>query len=434
MKEKKQDFNFPKYSYNHVDLAYIPSTAYVSLNQDGLTTCKSLVNIGDTVDEGQLIASDRRSQLTIHSPIPGTVVAIDNCMMPNGKEELCIIITLSGRFTFTGKENNSRSWKYDTSSRLVTQIQQQGIVNTLDSHLGSLANQIQNLSANQKTLGVLLFDSDPSTSVNTATTDFFKKEVFEGSKICARAMNADGIVFFTSMQSTSVIYDNEIKELLCDIPHHFISLNSNLYPSSSPRELETLLQKNKSLMPPTISGNMKICIDTTTALTVYKGIVCALPATDTLVEINGEALHECHIYSTKIGTPIKKLLEECGGTEKAPAKVITNGLVKGIAISDLNTPVTKYLKSISLLTASSVPDQKQTVCIHCGKCRHTCPSGLLPDRLYGHHTHKFPIEEEMLLSAQLCDDCALCNTTCPSRLPLFQTITLIKEESNAKKI
>ncbi len=434
MKEKKQNFNFPKYMYEHVDLAYIPSTAYVSLNQDGITKCKAFVTIGDSVEEGQLIASNRKASLNIHSPIPGTVVAFETRMMPNGKEEECIVISLRGSFSYTGKERRTRSWKYDTSSRLLSQIHQQGIVNTLDSHLGSLSHQINSLSANQKTLGVLLFDSDPSITVSTTSTHIFKREIFEGSKICARAMNADGIVFFISTSMINSFSESDIQEIINDIPHFFIPVNCNLYPSASPRELETLIVKHKSSMPAAIKANMKICIDTTTALSIYKGIVSEFPSTDTLVEINGEALHESHIYSTKIGTPIKRLLEECGGTEKLPAKVITNGLVKGIAISDLNIPVTKYLKSITLLSATSVPDQRQSPCIHCGKCRHTCPSGLLPDKLYGYYIHKFPIDNAVKLSAALCDDCALCNTSCPSRLPLFQTISLIKEEDNETEI
>ncbi len=433
MTEKNKNFYFPKYTYKKIDLAYVPSTAYISLSQDGITTCKPFVNVGDTVYEGQLIASSRQAGSNIHSPIPGIVNGFENCSMPNGSSEECIVIKMSGEFTHTGKETRLRSWKYDTSSRIVTQIKQQGVINTLDMQIGSLADQIESLRSTEKTLGVLLYDYDPSTTVCNTSVELYQKEVFEGCVITARAMNADGIVFFYNKDASS-FFNDEIKEILEETPHCFIPVNCDLYPNASTRKLLNLLQKNRQSIPETISANMKICIDTTTALSTYYGIVYALPVTGTLVEINGPALHETRIYSVKIGTPIRKLLEDCGGTEKIPSKIVINGLLKGTAINDLNIPVTKYLKSITLLTSESVPDQEKSLCIHCGLCRKTCPAGLLPDTLYSHKVNNFTVHDEIRLSAILCDECALCNTTCPSRLPLFQTIAQIKEELHETKV
>ncbi len=434
MAEKNRNFYFPKYSYKKTNLAYLPSKAYISLSQDGTSTCKPFVSVGDSVHEGQLIATCRKSGSSIHSPIPGVVQSFEEMPMPNGTKSECIVIKLGGTFTYTGKETKLRSWKYDTSSRLVSQIKQQGVINTLDTQVGPLSEQMESLKSNEKTLGVLLFDYDPSTTVCKSSLDLYQKEIFEGCVISARAMNADGIVFFYSSETTDFLKNSELNDILNEIPHCFIPINSNLYPSASPRKLRSLLQKNRQNIPEKISTNMKICIDTTTALQVFYGISYSLPVTHTLVEVNGPSLHEARIYSAKVGTPIKKLLEDCGGSEKVPSKIVINGLMKGTAINDLNIPVTKYLKSITLLTADSVPDQKRSLCIHCGLCRRSCPINLLPDVLYTHHVNSFTVQEDIRLSALLCDECALCNTTCPSRLPLFQTIAKIKEDIHESKI
>ncbi len=297
-----------------------------------------------------------------------------------------------------------------------------------------MAEQIEKLKSNEKTLGVLLFDNDPSTTVCKTSIELCAKEILEGCVITARAMNADGIVFFYDIKSQSFLKNVDALEALTDIQHCFIPVDSDFYPNASSSKLLSLLTKNRQLIPESISANMKICIDTTTALSTYNGIVYALPVTQTYVEVNGPALHEAKIFIAKIGTPIRKLLEDCGGTEKTPSKIVVNGLIKGTAISDLDIPVTKYLKSITLLTYDTVPDQEKFLCIHCGRCRKHCHVGLLPDMLYSFSVNNFDIQDEIRLSAKLCDECALCNTTCPSRLPLFQTIAKIKEDVHETKV
>ncbi len=434
MVERNEDFYFPQYSYKQIESAYMPSMAYVSLIQDEQTLCTPIVGIGDIVQEGQIIATHKASGITIHSPIPGTVHSLEERTMPNGTNAECIVIQLQGSFTYTGKETKNRSWKYDTSSRIVSQIRQQGIINTVDTKGASLAEQIERLDINKKTLGVLLFDFDPSTSVSKTIIEMYEKEIFEGCSICARAMNADEIVFFCSNKAKNYTENPEIAEILEETKHFFIPVDSSLYPNASPIKLNAFMKKYKQANSLEIAANLGLCIDTTTALSIYRGIVFSLPVTHTYVEVNGPALHESKMFSVKIGTPIRQLLELTGGTEKIPSKIVTNGLLKGKAINDLSIPVTKYLKSISLLSSDTLPDQTQSLCIHCGLCRRSCPAGLLPDVLYSHNVNGFKIHDEIRMSAKFCDECALCNTTCPSRLPLFQTIAQIKEDENATKI
>ncbi len=136
MAEKNENFYFPKYTYNKISLAYLPTTAYVSLSQDGISICKAYVHEGDTVYEGQLIASNSKTGINIHSPIPGKVHAIEAYPMPNGENVECIVIKMGGNFTSTGKETKVRSWKYDTSSRIVSQFKQQGIIKKSDTKIG----------------------------------------------------------------------------------------------------------------------------------------------------------------------------------------------------------------------------------------------------------------------------------------------------------
>lgn len=434
MAEKKENFHFPHYAYKKIDSAYIPSKVYVSMNQDGCGPCNPLVNIGDIVTEGKLLATGKNGTTPIHSPIPGVVSAFETFPMPDGTTAQCVVIELNGSFTFKGKERIATSWKQQDSSKLISQIKSRGIINTFDDSHCSLAWQIDTAGPFCQTLGVRLFDFDPSSSVDIIAAQLYQKEVLEGALICAQAMNADAILFFYCSDSWTMPEASELEDFFQRLPFLFMKTDCKLYPSASRRELQNLVKKHSHLILEHVSMDIKICIDTTTALAVYRGISMSLPVMETLVEVSGIPLHKTCIFWVKIGTTIRKLLEECGGTETKPAKIIINGLLKGVAVTEIDIPVTKYLKSITLLSSDTMPDQKTSLCIHCGACRKICPIGLLPDMISSYYANETSMPKEILSSVHLCDECALCNTACPSRLPLFQMISQLKDKNNAKKI
>ncbi len=424
MSRKYKDFHFEKCDYKRVNSAYLPQKAYISLCQDSQAICTPCVKIGDTVKEGQIIAFDTKTGVNIHSSISGIVESFEEHSMPNGLKSSCIVIELKGSFTSTGKNIEYKKWKYDTSAKILSHLKLQGVINTLDNYNSCLTKQIESLNDENVSLGVVLFDFDKSSTISKNALKFYKELIFEGSVIVATAMKAKSIYFFCDTNEEEFLRESAITEILESVEYSFVHINSDKYPSASPNKLNTVLKKNKTTDEQLYK---RIDIDITTCFSAYQAIALGLPITETLVEINGKSLNEKALFIAKIGVPIKKLLQECGGYAKIPAKIIANGLIKGKAIKDLNTPVTKYLKTITFLPSRELPNEKTTHCINCGLCHSVCPVKIHPDLLYSFKTQDLDISTNILLSAQLCDSCGLCNTTCPARLPLYQTISEIKE-------
>ena len=149
---------------------------------------------------------------------------------------------------------------------------------------------------------------------------------------------------------------------------------------------------------------------------------------DTFVQISGTILETEKFFKVKRGTPLKNLIEECGLCKKVPYKVVVNGLLKGVSISDSNTPITDYVKSVTLLSSKEVSKQVQYACIRCGDCFRACNFGIKPNDLFAMYHKNCDISPEVKAMAKKCTLCGRCNTVCPSRLPLYQTISLICEE------
>ena len=175
-------------------------------------------------------------------------------------------------------------------------------------------------------------------------------------------------------------------------------------------------------------------VDSPTCLDSYNAIAKSYPAIDKFIQIEGDDIATSGIFKIRIGTTFRSIFEECGGFIKEPAKIIINGLISGIAISDLDTPITKYVKSIFVLSSRGFPDQRQTSCVRCGRCHNICPENLHPEKIYSNYYSDTPVKEYILNTINLCTECGLCNAICPSRIPLYQTINLIKGINDEQKL
>ena len=138
----------------------------------------------------------------------------------------------------------------------------------------------------------------------------------------------------------------------------------------------------------------------------------------------------------KTGTLLRDVVAQAGGFKRQPGKIIINGKITGNSVSALDIPVSKEIKSVAFVPFSQLPDQKKQHCIRCGNCLKICPMNLSPEALYRCFTNMDFKDENLKLiekTAALCTECSLCNSVCPSRLPLSQTIALLKKEKNDEK-
>ena len=439
----KEISRFQDKKYNSHSIAFLPSLAVVSLTQDSKTHMESIVQKGDYVEEGQVIAKnsisneikDEKTNLPayIHSPVPGKVLDIYNVINPNGKKLPAVLIRMEGNFSFSGKKRDIINWTFSNSITRIKTLSQMGVINTFEKPL-SLAQQLDEIVKNKENksiaevppLVIRLFDTDPDTVIDKYITENFAKEVFEGAAILANTIDTKDVIFISEKNTWNLPEENEIKKYFGNIKVHSLETDIDVYPRG---QYKYINQKVISFLKSKGINNYKetFAIDSSTSLDVYNAIAKSYPAIDRFIQVEGDDVAINGIFKIRIGTTFRNLFEECNGFIKEPAKIIINGLINGIAISDLDTPITRYVKSIFVLSSRSFPDQRQTACIRCGRCHNICPENLHPEKLYSNYYSDTPIQQYILDTINLCTECGLCNTICPSRIPLCQTIQLIKD-------
>ncbi len=214
-----------------------------------------------------------------------------------------------------------------------------------------------------------------------------------------------------------------------------VEIDTRKYPCGSEHCLVSSAKKNISDESLASLGKNDFFVDSLTACHAYNAIVLGKPEINAFVHVTGECLNSAAIMNVKLGTSLKDLAEMCGGFKRKFSRIVINGTVKGISVKNLDIPLVKSIKSVEFVPARKSKKVYSEPCVRCGNCRKICPAKLWPGNLYriAHLDGKsFGLLDSRSIaeSAVLCMECSLCNSVCPSRLPLQQTISLLKEKIN----
>ena len=409
LNSEKLNMKIPK--YEKVINAFIPSKIYIPLYDSSLG-----IKIGGKIKEGDVVSS--YLGVNIHSSIPGKLCEVKNVTMPSGKNEKVAVVNMQGAFSFEGKKTIKSEWVLFQSTQILNLLEQNGVHNTFfDYEKISYQKNDENSSV---ILGVRLFDYDPSCVTDSFLFENFYEKIFEGAFIVGKAIGAEKVDFFFSKEQKNIVEKLKNHQDYQEFNYDFVLATQKKYSFGTKEELNHLLQKKNE--------KVSYFVDSTTCLDAFEAVALCKPVMDTFVQVSGSLLGEEKFFKVKRGTPIKNLIEECGFCKTTPHKIVINGLLKGTSIQDSNTPITDYVKSISILSLKDIPSQKQVACINCGDCYRICPEKIRPEILYKNYHFNTEIAPEVKRIAKNCTQCGRCNVVCPSRLPLYQTISLICKE------
>ena len=412
----------------------------IPLVQENDFECTSVVRVGDSVKEGQVIAEVSRDVYgsksfgvaKIHSPIPGKITDIKNCSFPNGKQGKAVEILLNGSFTYIGKKQSAFDWKNYSPAMLLRTISESGVVNTFsNTYCSSLELEVNKIRDEEnKKLIVRLFDEDPTCETDSILTRSEFEKIATGIFITAKTSDVNEIIIaYSNNFKLPTLLNIQQKDLFGSLPITYLEMDSKYYPAGGKRELISAYKKQKKLSL-SKSKIQKSCIftDANTMLHVYNAVVLNIPVETVNVFVNGDCLQAKALLNVRIGTSFLDIAKQCGAFIKPLNQIVVNGKINGIAVNTLDTPITKYVKSISFTSEKDSSDRGVDVCLRCGRCRNVCKAGLCPDVIYAKVIYGATVDSIYEESVSLCNECGVCSAYCPSKLPLTQVIKLLKAE------
>ena len=418
-------------NYNTSQKAFLPKIVNIPLSQEIDSSYKCIVKPGDIVKEGDVIAQTESSQglaSSLHSSVPGRVLSIDPCISPNGHQEFAVKIQFGGALSYLGKIPHEKSTDFYSQKEIPNALIKNGVINTFKTAIPeNLGLQIEKLNSvhERHNLVVRLFDEDPYRITDSLIFKFYFAEIVKGARFIAKAINAKGIVFAIDTKSHEKDYfDNpDYKDI------YALEMKIQRYPCGTPREIVSAFSRGQLSKLCNFTLTKKdLFTDSSTMYEVYKALALSTPCVDRLVHLSGNCLNASCLLDIKLGTNLRDIVPQIGGFIKEPAHIIINGMLCGTSVKSLDIPLTKYVKSVEFLSKTKNTDEQIYSCVNCGNCRFACPVKLSPDILYNHTVNFKLLKETYAASSLACIECGLCNTVCPARLPLCQTIKVLKNK------
>jgi electron transport complex protein RnfC len=169
-----------------------------------------------------------------------------------------------------------------------------------------------------------------------------------------------------------------------------------------------------------------INFNVSTVVGLHQNIKYNKPVIERNISITGDGINYPSNFRVRVGTPIKSLIEKCGGYKDPdiPKVFILGGPMMGASLPSDDCIITKTVTSVIVLNHQTY---KEEPCIRCGSCVYSCPTGLEPVAIYN-AMKSMPVDKERIksLNPLKCIECGLCSYSCTSKIPLTDYVRKAK--------
>ncbi|GAA0787083.1 electron transport complex subunit RsxC [Marinobacterium sediminicola] len=409
--------------------APLPKLLYLPLQQHIGMAASPLVNIGDRVLKGQMIAEPvGRISASLHAPTSGIIRSIGPHPVPHasGLESDCIVIESDGQDEWIEHQSIEDYTKLEPGT-LIEHIRRCGIAGMggagfptdVKLHLGD--DHIVN------TLIINAAECEPYITADDMLMRERAHEILGGIRIISHLLKPSHIMIGIEDNKSHAIHTLEQVLKGCEL-NIDIRVVPTKYPSGGERQLIKLLTDIEvpSGRIPADIGIVCQNIGTTTA--IYRAVHHGEPLISRVVTVTGDAVAQPQNLEALIGTPFADLLDAANVYENKLYRLVMGGPMMGVTVEHDQIPVIKTTNCIIAATIDEMPPAPpEQACIRCGMCEQVCPAELLPQQLYWFSKGR-EFDKARHHNLFDCIECGACAYVCPSSIPLVQYYRFAKSE------
>ena len=413
-----------------IEVIELPNEVLIPMIQHIGAPATPIVQKGDKVLTGQLIGQATGFvSANIHSPISGTVTAID--AYPNGQGQRRIMIAIK-REGDEWLESIDRSTELKrecnlSSKEIIEKVKDAGIVGLGGAQFPTHVKLSIPDGQKAEMLIVNGVECEPYLTSDYRNMLERAEMMLTGIEILMRALNVERAVIGVENNKPDAIA--HLEEVIARDNYRGIEVMplKMRYPQGGEKQLIAAVTGRQVAPPPALPISEGVVVsNVSTAIAVYEAVQKNKPLIERVVTITGKHLGSTHNFLTRLGTPLNSLLDLAGGLPEGDVKLLNGGPMMGRAIVDITGPINKGCSGITILSGKEAARGKENVCIKCAKCVEACPMGLEPYLLSKlAKLQKWDMAEEH--NTIDCIECGCCSYTCPSYIPLLDYIRIGKQ-------
>lgn len=399
----------------------VPKRVFVSMSQHIGAPAKACVKKGDVVAVGDVIGTAGGFiSAPVHSPVSGKVFGLDEIRLSNGKVQVVVIDT-DGQQTVSEKV---KAPEVTDHASFVQAIKDSGLVGLGGAGFPTgVKLDPQNLDE-VDTLVINAAECEPFITADYREMMECGEDVVEGAKLVKQYLNLSKVIIGIEANKPQAIA--KMTGLTKGLEGFVVSTLPSVYPQGAEKvliEQTTGKEVPKGALPAAVGC---IVMNVASVGFVARYMKTGMPLVTKRVTVDGDAVAEAKNVEVVIGTPIKDIIEFCGGYSQEAGKIISGGPMMGQALTGDDIPVVKQNNAFLVFGKEKATLPDATACIRCARCVSACPMGLAPVEIALSLEVK-DVEELKVLHTDLCMECGSCSFVCPAKRPVAQTMKEAKD-------
>ncbi|MCC5911599.1 MAG: electron transport complex subunit RsxC [Clostridiaceae bacterium] len=408
-----------------------PTIVVIPMQQHIGAPCEPIVQAGEIVKVGQKIGEAQGFvSAPVHSSVSGIVKAVTDVPVATGNEALAVIIESDGKNEIDPSIKPKGDIEKLQPKEIVDAIKEAGIVGmggaTFPTHVKLSPPPEKNIDT------IILNGAECEPYLTTDHRLMLEKpeEIVYGLKAMMKAVGVKKAYIGIENNKPDAI-EVMLKAIEKEDEIKVVALQTK-YPQGGEKQLIYAVT-NKEVPSGGLPMEVGVIVsNVATAAQIALTIKTGMPLIERVATVTGKAIKNPKNILFKIGTPVNKLIEECGGYATTPGKLILGGPMMGNAQHTDEIPAVKGTSGILVFDQEQAKQPNPRNCIRCARCVEICPANLQP--LYiSENSLANRMEQAENYRALDCIECGSCSYVCPARRPLLPSIRVAKNQIIAKK-
>ena len=407
-------------------VAPLPQQAIFPLSQHIGAPAKPVVNRGDKVKVGTLIAeANGFVSAPIYSSVSGTVLKVDTAIDATGYRKPAIYINVEGDEWEKSIDRSETLETLDkhpelTPEEIVNRIKVAGVTGMGGAGFPTFIKLCPPPTAKAECVILNGVECEPYITSDYRLMMEHADEILVGLDLLMKGAKVErGYIGIEDNKPEAI---KLFEQKTANDPRVEIVALAKKYPQGGEKQLVDAVINRQVPAPPAIPVNVGAIVQNVgTAFAVYQAVMKNKPLFERYTTVTGKQLKNPGNFLVRMGTPMRELIDLCGGMPEGDNKVLAGGPMMGKSVVSTDVTVCKGTNSITILTDADAHRKAAQPCIRCGKCVSACPMGLEPYLLATLSSFK---EWERLEAEQVtsCISCGSCQFTCPSHRPILDNI------------
>ena len=416
-------------------VAVLPKQAIFPLSQHIGAPAKPVVQKGDKVKVGTMIAeAGGFVSAPIFSSVSGTVFKIDTAIDATGYRKPAIIINVEGDEWEETIDRSDTLEKLEahpelTPEEIVNRIKDAGVVGMGGACFPTFIKLTPPPTAKAECVIINAVECEPYITADYRLMMEHADEILVGVELLMKAAKVTKgyIGIETNKPAAIELLRQKLSTFNFQHSTHIevVPLKQR-YPQGGEKQLVDAVIHRQVPAPPAIPVNVGAIVQNVgTAFAVYEAVMKRKPLFERYTTVTGKRLANPGNFLVRMGTPMKELIDACGGMPEGDNKLLAGGPMMGKALTSVEVPVCKGTNSVTVISDEEAVRKDPQPCIRCAKCVSACPMGLEPYLLAKLSEVKNweRSEKEDIVN---CIECGSCQFTCPAHRPLLDNIRLGK--------